>query len=497
MTRPARRADVPPRRADVVVVGGGSSGCVVASRLSEDPNRTVVLFEAGQDLRSAESYPADISSGTTLPVGPDSPWIGTYPSELTPGQSRTIARGRVLGGSGAVNGGYFVRARPSDFALWPQSLWSFDQVLPYFVRSETDLDLTAPWHGDAGPIPVSRIAAENRHPVTEAFHAAAADAGFADDPDKNDPSSPGGIGPVPSNIRGGVRVNSSAAYLLPHLDRPNLTVEGDSTVRGLVFRGSRVIGVDVTIGGVRSRVLADTIVLCAGAVLTPQLLMLSGIGPAEALTASGISVVVDSPRVGTGFSDHPEVGVSYRVRPDAPDRHPTALLEEVLHVDGLEIRPYTVPFDRMIPGLPPGNPMIGVGLMIPDSRGAITLQSGDPAQPPFVNYGYLRSPSDRAALTAGVDLVHHLLSSPHLAGIVDGPVVRGGDPLVHLGTSLHLSGSCALGVDGESVLDERCRVRGVEGLFVADTSAIPVVPSRGPHATAIMLAERVSTFIAA
>ncbi|OZC99295.1 mycofactocin system GMC family oxidoreductase MftG [Rhodococcus sp. 06-235-1A] len=483
--------------ADVVVVGGGSCGCVMASRLSENPDRSVLLLEAGPSFSSVTDVPAALRDASMLPIGPGSEWTGTYSAELTSGVGRTIARGRVLGGSGAVNGGYFVRATPSDFDAWPQSVWSFDQVLPFYIGSETDLDsgVARRWHGSYGPMPVARTPERARHLLTTEFMKAAVNAGFPMQDDLNSPdASAGGVGAVPLNIHNGIRVSAALAYLLPILNRQNLRVQGDSTVTSLMFHGSKVIGVESIVDGVRNVVRSDTVILSAGAVHTPALLLRSGIGPADDLVALGISVEVDSPGVGRGFSDHPEVAVPITPMNETPTASPA--LEAVLHSGDVEIRPYTRRFDRLIAGLAHGPHVVGVGLMRSTSRGSIGLRNTDPFEAPDVVYHYLESDVDRRAMRDGVALARDLLASPSMSSKVEVPSID--DPLAALGTSLHLSGSARMGPesDSTSVLDDHCRVRGVDGLFVVDTSAFPVVPSRGPHATAIMFAERVADLIA-
>ncbi|WP_206491898.1 mycofactocin system GMC family oxidoreductase MftG [Rhodococcus sp. KRD162] len=477
--------------ADVVVVGGGSCGCVVAARLSEDPDRSVLLLEAGPSFAGVGDVPEALVDASMLPIGPGSDWVGTYRGELTPGVNRTIARGRVLGGSGAVNGGYFVRATPGDFEAWPQSLWSFDQVLPYYVQSETDIDFGARgrWHGSSGPMPVARTPAHSRHPLTEAFVNSAVRAGFRMHEDLNAPdAASGGVGAVPLNIRDGRRVSAALAYLLPVISRKNLRVQGNSTVTSLMFKGTTVIGVEIIGDGGRTVVRTDNVIVSAGAVHTPALLLRSGIGRAEDAAALGISIIADSPGVGHGFSDHPEVAVPLTAL-DRPSVTSPAL-EAVLHAGDVEIRPYTRRFDQLISGLARGPQVAGVGLMRSTGRGRISLRSADPLEAPDVRYRYLDSDVDRNAMREGVELARDLLAFAGMAG--GAAAAPSDDPLAALGTSLHLSGSARMGPDSdpESVLDDRCRVRGVEGLRVIDTSAFPVVPSRGPHATAIMFAER-------
>jgi len=260
-----------------------------------------------------------------------------------------------------------------------------------------------------------------------------------------------------------------------------------------MFKGSRVIGVEIIVDGVRTVVESDTVVVSAGAVHTPALLLRSGIGPFEDSAALGIPVVADSPGVGHGFSDHPEVAVPVVTTKEFSTASPA--LEAVLHAGDVEIRPYTRRFDQLISGLPRGPHVFGVGLMRSTARGSIALRSTDPFEAPDVRYRYLESESDRRAMRGGVELARELLASSSMASSVEVPAID--DPLAALGTSLHLSGSARMGPESDpgSVLDEHCRVRGVDGVFVVDTSAFPVVPSRGPHATAIMFAERAAVMM--
>lgn len=490
------REPVVPDSADVVVVGGGSCGSVVAARLSEDPGRRVVLVESGPGHEIPSEFPPELVDAGVLPVGPDSRWIWPYSVELTSGRGGWIARGRVLGGSGAVNGGYFVRASVEDFDQWPDS-WSYEHVLPFFKASETDGDFDGPWHGSSGPIPVRREPAEAWHPVSAAFAEAARAAGHPEDADKNAPGSHG-IGPVPLNIRDGVRVGPASAYLLPHLDRRNLSVRSDTTVTRILFSGTRVTGLEVSTGSQVATIHTSTVVLTAGAVATPHLLMLSGIGDAAHLSELGIPVVAHLPEVGSEFSDHPEVVLPYRYRQVIPRTSRTPALQVTLNTDSVEMRPYTAAFGDLIPGSGIGKPCLGVVLMKPRSRGEIRLVSANPATAPRVSYRYLESADDRQALRDAVSHAADLVHSAPMRRLLEAEPIEMSDAWLaeRLGTSLHLSGSCRMGVDpGDSVVDDRCRVHGVDGLFVVDTSVLPSVPSRGPHATAVMVAERASTYL--
>ena len=432
-------------RADVVVVGGGSAGCVVAARLSENPNRSVVLLEAGRHA------PSEARVATELPIGPDSPWVRHYNVELASGARAVIPRGRVLGGSGVVNGGYFARALPVDFGGWQ---WSFEDALPYYRKLETEHDFCGAEHGDRGPIPVRR--ARDLTPFDDTFVDACLRAGYPliDDFNAGDAR---GVGRVPCNIADGLRVDTASAYLVP--GRANLRIFAGTAASRIVVDGQRARGVEAA--GIR--IEAETTVLCAGAIESPALLLRSGVGDPDVLRGLGVDLVHALPAVGREFVDHPEVTIAH----DGIGRG-TSVLNVVLNTGDVEIRPYARSFGTML---------IGVALMHPLARGRLHWTSG---VTPRIDYHYdidrdrLRVAAAHAGAVLGIDA-----SAPRL------------------GTSQHMTGTCRMGRadDPGAVVDERCRVHGLDGLAVVDASIIPTSLSRGIHATVVMVAERAADLL--
>jgi choline dehydrogenase len=468
---------------DVLIVGAGSAGCVLAEQLSSDSSCRVTIVEAGPG--PADPHVMDqISDGLRLPIGDASSVVRRYRTELTesPVRGAELVRGAVIGGSGAVNGGYFCRGLQSDFKSWGLPGWSWADVLPHFLAIETDLDFRGPLHGASGAMVIRRVTEFEEGAM--AFVEAARRLGYewVDDLNGADGGRPG-VGAVPLNIDGGTRMGPGGAFLGPAAARPNLTVLDRTEVTGVRIVNGRAVGIECR-GPDGDRVLeAGRIVLSAGAIGTAQLLMCSGIGSATALNALDITVHSDVP-VGAGCSDHPEwvLPVDW---PSAPGRPP---LEAVLTTsDGLELRSYTNGFGAMTGGPagdPADRPHFGVTLMRPQSRGRVRLASRDPAVPPIIEHRYDSVRSDVAALEVGAELAHRLAGT--------GYEVRES----FWSTSQHLAGTAPMGADdGESVLDEQCRVRGVDGLWVVDGSIMPSITSRGPHATIVMIGHRAAEFI--
>lgn len=510
---------------DVIVVGAGSSGAIVANRLSADPARSVLLLEAGPDYAGIENLPPKIRSGYTTaaditPSDHDWGYVGTATPVAGP---LAIFRGKVVGGSSATNGQIFLRGIPADFDAWAAAgndRWSFEQVLPYFCRLERDLDFgDRPYHGSDGPIPVRRFRQDEWLSPQVAFVQACRDLGFAECPDFNAPGAEG-VGPIPLNNYEGIRWGTNLGYVDPARHRLNLTIRSRCVVQRILFDGSRAVGVVVASGGELQTVRGDTIVLCAGAIGSPHLLMLSGVGPADQLTAAGVSPIHDLPGVGQNLRDHPHVGAAWRpklgypMHPDLP-RYQVALrctapgstLENDLQI--LMVSYATARVDRGGDGRIPLGIVLQPVLNLAVGQGEIRLRSADASVQPAIDLNMLETESDRRRLREGLRLAVQLGQHPAFAGLL-GERLGPDDRLLESDAALdawmrrevvhtnHLAGTCKMGpsTDPLAVVDQRGRVHGLDGLHVADCSIMPDCVRANTNATAMMIGEYLAALIA-
>ncbi|MER7197309.1 mycofactocin system GMC family oxidoreductase MftG [Streptomyces sp. NPDC000188] len=501
------------------MVGAGAAGAVLAARLSEDPDRAVLLLEAGPSPATEEEFGPQLLDARLVPgAQSDHPGTCSYPVHLTPNHPWAVTRGRVLGGSTTVNGGYFVRARRQDFDRWSavgNPAWTYDRVLPFLRALENDLDLGAgPMHGGQGPMRVQRVGTD--HPAAAAFRDAALTHGYSVEPDKNDLDAAPGFGPVPTNSVNGVRHNTALNYLPPEVrSRPNLTVRGGSPVARVAVEHGRAVGVVLVDGAL---IRAGEVVLSAGAISSPQLLLLSGIGPRADLERLGIPVLRDTPAVGAHLSDHPQVVLDWTLRHDPPAPQGT-WLGGCLHLasgvgefgdrDGpgdLEVLQSLVPMSGLTSGRTtvPGEPLpFMVAAQAPRRTGRLSLVRADLAAPPRLHYGFLSTPDDRRRLREGVRATAALLTSPPMADLTAGRAGPASDVLAadvaldrwianNIGTAQHTCGTVPMGPADDpraAAVDQYGRLHGIRALRVADTSILPDAPLRGPAATAVLVGE--------
>lgn len=511
---------------DFVIVGAGSAGCVLAARLTEDPDVSVLLVEAGPaDTKENIHVPA--AFGTLFKTDVD--WdYSTAPEEGCGGRMMYLPRGRVLGGSSSLNAMVYIRGHRADYDAWRDAGnpgWGYDDLLPYFKRSEDNERGSSEFHGAGGPLPVRE--SRSRNVMAQAFVDGAIEAGHPPNDDFNG-AEQDGVGLYQVTQRDGRRASTAASFLAPALDRPNLSVETLMQVHRVLFEGTRAVGVAGERFGEAVQVRATReVILSAGAYNSPQLLMLSGVGPAEHLTMREIDVLLDHPGVGQNLQDHVNAGAIFTTEEPvslilgAEPEHQLAFADEgrgpltsnVAESGGFwrsraglpapDLQFHCAPVMFVDEGL--GDPTahgisFGACILNPRSTGSVALRSNDPTAKPWIRHGYLTDPEDVRVMLDGLRMTLEISRTAALAPYCREPFVApesdsDEDLEAHLRrraqTLYHPVGTCAMG----DVVDAELRVRGTDSLRVVDASVMPAVPRGNTNAPTIAVAERAADLI--
>jgi choline dehydrogenase len=525
------------REFDYVIVGAGSAGCVLANRLSADGKHSVLLLEAGPEDKNLWIH-VPLGYGKLFKEKTVNWMYQTEPEPELNGRQVFQPRGKVLGGSSSINGLLYVRGQHEDYDRWRQrgnSGWGYDDVLPYFKKAENQQRGGDKYHGVGGPLTVSNLG--HPDPLSAAFIDAAAETGLPVNADFNGASQEG-AGFFQTTTRGGRRASTAMAYLRPAKNRSNLHVETSALAQRILFDGCRARAVEYRQHGVlRTASARKEILVSGGAYNSPQLLQLSGVGPAELLKQHGIDVVLDAPGVGNDLQDHMQVRIVMR----CPQRitlndilnHPVRRIMAGARYAAFRSGPLTIAAgtsgaffktnprlaspDVQIHFLPFSTDKMGEKLhafsgfsasvcqLRPESRGSLRIKSADPAEPPAIRINYLATETDRTAFVEGMKILRKILAAPALKPFVTeevepGPKIASDEDILNFcrqrgSTVYHPTSTCRMGNDPLAVVDQRLRVRGIEGLRVVDASIMPDLMSGNTNAPTIMIAEKASDMI--
>lgn len=510
---------------DFIIVGGGSAGAVLAARVSEDPNVSVLLLEAGPDYTDFESLPNPIKYGNAIwpaAFGEDAHVWGYKANAVSEREEIVIPRGKVMGGSSAINGQVFYRGVPEDYDEWESfgnKGWSYTDVLPYFRKSENDLKYGMDdFHGNDGPIPVKRYEEKDLLPAPKAFIEACIAEGFQYNPDSNHPDSTG-VGPRALNNVDGIRMSTALTYLNMARHRINLTIRSDVMVRRVLFEGNTAIGVEAESAGDLFSIEGKELLICGGAVNSPQLLMLSGVGPREQLEYFSIPVVKEINGVGQNLRDHPSAMVLYESYLDEPEVDAPSLQVGMrfqtpgskVHND-MQMSPILMTSEHRPAHveLRDGVSYLGfsVALQKALTSGQISLRSSNPSDHPILEYAYLTDSEDLRRMREAVRLCVKITEREEFKEILKSRVQPTEDQLNsdelldqwlldNVSTQHHSSGTCKMGPisDPMAVVDSVGRVHGLNNIRVVDASIMPDVVRANTNATTIMIAEKIADAI--